>query len=76
MDRLTPTHLKALRSHEVRHIACGENHTVILTRAGGVFSFGANEFGQLGHGTNNHEIVPRKVLELMGSTISQIACGR
>ncbi|CAG9823178.1 unnamed protein product [Phaedon cochleariae] len=33
-------------------------------------------FGQLGHGTNSNEILPKQVVELMGSTITQIACGR
>ncbi|KAG5879073.1 hypothetical protein JTB14_023897 [Gonioctena quinquepunctata] len=33
-------------------------------------------FGQLGHGTNSNEILPRQVIELMGSTITQVASGR
>lgn len=32
--------------------------------------------GQLGHGTYSNEIVPRKIMELMGSTVTQISCGR
>lgn len=75
-DRALPTHLKALRSQGVRHVSCGEHHTAILTQDGGVFTFGAGSYGQLGHSTFANEIVPRKVLELMGSTITQISCGR
>lgn len=43
---------------------------------GGVFSFGAGGFGQLGHNSTQNEILPKRVMELMGSVISQVACGR
>lgn len=29
-------------------------------------------YGQLGHGSNNHEILPRQVMELMGSVVTQV----
>ncbi len=32
--------------------------------------------GQLGHNSTNDELLPRKISELMGSEVSQIACGR
>jgi len=60
----------------VAYISCGLDHTAILTRDGGVFTFGAGTYGQLGHGTAMNEMLPRMVLELMGSTVTQISCGR
>lgn len=33
-------------------------------------------YGQLGHGGLTNEVLPRKVIELMGSTVTQICCGR
>lgn len=33
-------------------------------------------YGQLGHGSFSNEIIPRKVIELMGSTVTQVTCGR
>uniref|UniRef100_A0A6I8RUR2 HECT and RLD domain containing E3 ubiquitin protein ligase 3 n=1 Tax=Xenopus tropicalis TaxID=8364 RepID=A0A6I8RUR2_XENTR len=74
--RETPCHVKPLRTHKVIYISCGEEHTAILTKAGGLFTFGAGGSGQLGHDSLNNEINPRRVLELMGSEVSQIACGR
>lgn len=59
--------------------------TVSLTRIpyrmsvwqdGGLFTFGDGSWGQLGHGSTNNELLPRRVLELMGTEVSQIACGR
>jgi hypothetical protein len=32
--------------------------------------------GQLGHNSTNDELLPRKISELMGSEVTQIACGR
>ncbi|XP_058241627.1 probable E3 ubiquitin-protein ligase HERC4 isoform X5 [Hemibagrus wyckioides] len=75
-DRCFPTLLKTLRSQGVVYICCGENHTAALTKEGGVFTFGAGGYGQLGHNSINHEINPRKVFELMGNVVTQVACGR
>ncbi|OCT71800.1 probable E3 ubiquitin-protein ligase HERC4 isoform X2 [Xenopus laevis] len=75
-DRSAPALLKSLRSQKIIHICCGEDHTAALTKEGGVFTFGAGGYGQLGHNSTNHEVNPRKVFELMGSIVTQIACGR
>ncbi|XP_038060097.1 probable E3 ubiquitin-protein ligase HERC4 [Patiria miniata] len=75
-DRSQPTLLKSLRTQKVKFIACGKNHTAALTADGGVFTFGAAADRQLGHSSSSNEINPRKVFELMGSEVTQIACGR
>ncbi|XP_046455571.1 probable E3 ubiquitin-protein ligase HERC4 isoform X2 [Daphnia pulex] len=76
VDRPQPTQLKSLRFQRVTYIRCGMDHTAALTRDGGVFTFGAGMYGQLGHCTSANEMLPRKVLELMGTTVTQICCGR
>lgn len=48
----------------------------VSCQSGGVFTFGAGSCGQLGHDSMNDEVNPRRVLELMGSEVTQIACGR
>ncbi|XP_070545224.1 probable E3 ubiquitin-protein ligase HERC4 isoform X2 [Ptychodera flava] len=75
-DRYFPVLLKSLRSQMIVYISCGEEFTVALTKEGGVFSFGCGSHGQLGHGSNHDEENPRKVFELMGSRVTQVACGR
>uniref|UniRef100_A0A8D0WXT9 HECT-type E3 ubiquitin transferase n=1 Tax=Sus scrofa TaxID=9823 RepID=A0A8D0WXT9_PIG len=75
-DRESPCHVKLLRAQKVVYISCGEEHTAVLTKSGGVFTFGAGSCGQLGHDSMNDEVNPRRVLELMGSEVTQIACGR
>uniref|UniRef100_A0A672YT66 HECT domain-containing protein n=1 Tax=Sphaeramia orbicularis TaxID=375764 RepID=A0A672YT66_9TELE len=75
-DRAVPCHIKFLRSQKVVYISCGEEHTAALTKDGGLFTFGDGSWGQLGHGSSNNELLPRRVMELMGTEVSQIACGR
>ncbi|XP_011269990.1 hypothetical protein CAOG_08419, partial [Capsaspora owczarzaki ATCC 30864] len=71
-----PSRLKTLEHQFCAHIACGEDHSVVLTETGGVYSFGAGGQGQLGHGTLQNEINPRMIFELMGKSASQVLCGR
>jgi len=75
-DRPYPTLLRSIRFQRVAYVSCGMDHTAALTRDGGVFTFGAGMYGQLGHGSLVNEMLPRMVLELMGSTVTQISCGR
>uniref|UniRef100_A0A673X9Y2 HECT and RLD domain containing E3 ubiquitin protein ligase 3 n=1 Tax=Salmo trutta TaxID=8032 RepID=A0A673X9Y2_SALTR len=75
-DRSVPCHIKFLRSQKVVYISCGDEHTAALTKDGGLFTFGDGSRGQLGHDSTNSEPLPRQVQELMGSEVSQIACGR
>lgn len=75
-DHSHPMLCKSLRGQKVKYISCGDDHTAVLTQEGGVFTFGAGGYGQLGHNSTDNEILPKKVVELMGSKVTQIACGR
>ena len=41
-----------------------------------MFTFGSGNYGQLGHGSKSNEILPRKIMELMGSEVTQVTAGR
>lgn len=44
----TPIALPGMSKLQVAQIACGENHVLLLTTGGLVYSFGNGETGQLG----------------------------
>ncbi|KAK3611385.1 hypothetical protein CHS0354_036580 [Potamilus streckersoni] len=54
--RLTP-----IIDVEVREVACGANHTIVLDSKKRVFSWGFGGYGRLGHAEPKDEMVPRLV---------------
>ncbi len=56
-------------------VACGAFHNLALTSSGAVFSWGINDYGQLGNGTTSNSKVPILVEGLQDVAIRDIACG-
>ena len=56
-------------------LAAGEDHTVICTAEGRVLTFGYRASGQLGHGGNANEMMPRMVEGLADVKVAQVAAG-
>lgn len=57
-------------------VACGKFHSLVLTKTGQLYSFGANTFGELGHGTITEKVSkPTLISSLAGIPIAFIACG-
>ena len=53
---------EALQSGEIiPRIACGYYHSLALKKDGTVFSFGRNDYGQLGLGNNEGSRVPKQI---------------
>ena len=57
-------------------LACGDEHTAVLTQSGRVFTFGCNEWGQLGLGHNSNVIKPSCVKVLKPDQVVAVTCGR
>ncbi|KAM9477006.1 putative E3 ubiquitin-protein ligase HERC6 [Clarias gariepinus] len=64
----------ALKNLGVSSISCGAAHTAVLTKAGEVYTFGEGTHGQLGHGSTNNELLPKKLAGIDGSA-KQVTCG-
>ncbi|KAK1316812.1 Ultraviolet-B receptor UVR8 [Acorus calamus] len=56
-------------------IACGREHTAAVAADGSLYTWGSNEFGQLGDGTENSRKQPRKVKLLQTEFVKSVSCG-
>ena len=66
------------RSRPVAAVSCGHNFTVVVTRAGGVWTFGEGAMGQLGIGRVTRVTVPTLVTEacpVTGEPVVEVAAG-
>ncbi|XP_012088011.1 ultraviolet-B receptor UVR8 isoform X2 [Jatropha curcas] len=76
-DLLRPTSVPSLSGTRVESISAGLWHTVCITTDGHVYSFGGNQFGQLGTGTDQAETQPRQLdaASLEGKRGKLVSCG-
>ncbi|GJP40486.1 hypothetical protein CLOM_g164 [Closterium sp. NIES-68] len=76
-DREEPVEVASLQ-HAVTDVSCGGYHTAAVTGPGHLFTWGANEYGCLGHGPRHSppSAVPVKVAgRLAGKRVVQVSCG-
>ncbi|THG17970.1 hypothetical protein TEA_021235 [Camellia sinensis var. sinensis] len=66
---------EACSRREKSQAIAGPGHSVAVTSKGGVYSFGSNSSGQLGHGTTEEEWRPRQIRSLQGIRIIQATAG-
>ena len=55
-------------------MACGDNHTAVIAGED-VYTWGLGTLGQLGHGEQRSEAVPRCVEGLRGQGAVEVSCG-
>ena len=78
---LLPTEMEAgpalLGGSPVSAVSCGNQHSLLLTASGAVFSVGRNLDGQLGTGSRKESRLPAQVsaLSAEGSRILAVSCG-
>lgn len=53
-----PKPIVGLSGIGVTQLACGDTHTLAVTAGGQLFSFGRNQNGQLGVGTDKDSLAP------------------
>jgi len=72
MDRNKPTQIQDIKA---KQIACGDTHSMIIDTNNQVWSFGNNEYGQLGTYDNDDINIPTQIHIPSGINSKQIACG-
>ena len=58
---------------KIKHVACGQYHTILVKDNNDVLVFGSNKFGQLGLGHNIDQNSPQLLMDR--EEIRQVACG-
>lgn len=73
----TPKVVDALKPHRVRFVACGENHTAVITDKGLLYTFGDGRYGKLGLGeeTFTNQFLPTLCRNFLKFTVQSVACG-
>ena len=68
--------IQELDNYVITRICCGARHSLALSEWGQVFTWGHNDYGQLGI-SNTHDAViqPKIVRTLVSKHVVQIACG-
>ncbi|GMF36413.1 unnamed protein product [Phytophthora fragariaefolia] len=66
---------KALHRTTIATIACGAQHSLAITAAGELYTWGSGEDGRLGHGDMRDRAVPRKVMGLLRESVVGASCG-
>ncbi|GFH10375.1 UBA domain-containing protein, partial [Haematococcus lacustris] len=70
-----PHLVSGLRSHKVTQVVAGLNHSLCLTEQCQVFSWGGNQWGQLGLGHRSQMRAPQLVAGLWGQPVVQLCAG-
>ncbi|XP_022104478.1 X-linked retinitis pigmentosa GTPase regulator-like, partial [Acanthaster planci] len=65
-----------IRNDTVTQVSCGDDHTAFVTNSGRIFTFGANEWGQLGLGHTKSTNKPGSVKVLKHEGVVMVGCGR
>ncbi|XP_078385990.1 putative E3 ubiquitin-protein ligase HERC4 [Cetorhinus maximus] len=73
---MKPQLLKSLSETNIIQVACGNHHSLALSKGGKLFAWGQNTYGQLGLGTKGgSEDSPQCVTSLTGMPVAQITAG-
>ena len=74
-DQLLPKKVEAFADQRVIAASVGQHHSLALTADGSVWSWGWGEFGQLGHGDVQNQLLPKKVEALAGQRVVAVSAG-
>uniref|UniRef100_A0A0F8CLJ4 HECT-type E3 ubiquitin transferase n=1 Tax=Larimichthys crocea TaxID=215358 RepID=A0A0F8CLJ4_LARCR len=75
-NKKLPEKVTALEGYQVGQVACGLNHTLVISADGMmVWAFGDGDYGKLGLGNSTAKSSPQKVDVLCGINIKKVACG-
>jgi len=72
-SELLPKKIEAFAGQRVLAVSAGGAHNLALTADGAVWSWGDGGFGQLGHGDEQQQLLPKKVEALAGQRVLAVS---
>ncbi|XP_056446021.1 serine/threonine-protein kinase Nek9 [Gadus chalcogrammus] len=72
---LEPVLLEFFEERPVRQVSCGDNHVVVLTQRGDIYSWGCGEHGRLGLDCEDDFSSPMQVEMPKGAIMCSVSCG-
>jgi len=73
--RWQPEKIEALAGQRVVAVSAGGVHSLALAADGSVWSWGEGEFGRLGHGDQQSQLLPQKVEAFAGQRVLSVSAG-
>ncbi|XP_068921782.1 X-linked retinitis pigmentosa GTPase regulator isoform X1 [Petaurus breviceps papuanus] len=72
-----PKVIKHLQNQKIHYVACGENHTALISDTGHMYTFGDGRHGKLGLGQENftNQFVPTLCSNFLKFVVRLVACG-
>ena len=64
-----------MAGQRVAAVSAGGSHSFAITADGAVWSWGYGDYGQLGHGDQQHQLLPKKIEALTGQHVVAVSAG-
>tara|TARA_B100000482_G_C12601135_1_gene295253 strand:+ start:1089 stop:1697 length:609 start_codon:yes stop_codon:yes gene_type:complete len=74
--RYSPQNIRGMGNTRVLTLSCSYYHTIVACVENRTFSFGRNNYGQLGHGDLFDKETAHEVKSLRGMLMTTLACGQ
>ena len=74
-DQQLPKKIETFTGQRVVAVSAGGNHSLAATADGPVWSWGHGTFGKLGHGDEQHQLLPKKTEGLAGQRVVDVSAG-
>ena len=74
--QLLPKKVEAFAGRRVVAVSAGGNHNLALTASGAVWSWGNGDYGTLGHGDQQNQLLPKKIEAFADQRVVAVSAGR
>ena len=75
INKSVPTLITLPNGNKAKSVSCGLYHTVVIDSEGNIYTWGYNNYGQLGNGTTINKTVPTLITLPNGNKAKSVSCG-